>query len=59
MPTFIDHHLMANVSPEAAEGIAEKLRAGEPDEFGVRGLNVFLPIRDEDVVKVEAVADSA
>jgi hypothetical protein len=43
MPKFIDHHPMGpNLPPEAAEGIAEKIRAGEPDEFGVKGLNVYL-----------------
>lgn len=42
MPKFIDHHAMTDVSPELAEGIAQRIRAGEPDEFGVRGLNVFL-----------------
>ena len=42
MPTFIDHHEMAEVAPELAEGIASRIQAGETDEHGVRGLNVFL-----------------
>jgi hypothetical protein len=42
MPKFIDHHEMSELAPEARAGIAERLRAGEPDEFGVRGLNVFV-----------------
>jgi hypothetical protein len=43
MPKFIDHHPMApNLPPEAQEGIAERLRAGKSDEFGVTGLNVYL-----------------
>lgn len=42
MPKFIDHHAMADVAPEMAAGIAARIKAGEPDEFGVRGLNVFL-----------------
>jgi Protein of unknown function (DUF4242) len=43
MPTFIDHHPMGpSLPPEAAEGIADKIRAGEPDEFGVTGLQVYL-----------------
>jgi hypothetical protein len=43
MPKFIDHHAMSpNLPPELQEGIAARLRAGEPDEFGVTGLNVFL-----------------
>jgi Protein of unknown function (DUF4242) len=42
VPKFIDHHEMRDVAPEMAEGIAERIKAGEPDEHGVRGLNVFL-----------------
>lgn len=42
MPKFIDHHAMSDLAPEAREGIAERLRSGEPDEFGVRGIKVFL-----------------
>ena len=41
MPKFIDHHEMRDVAPELAEGIAERIRAGQPDEHGVKGLNVF------------------
>jgi Protein of unknown function (DUF4242) len=42
MPKFIDHHEMSDVAPEMAAGIAERIKAGEPDEHGVTGLNVFL-----------------
>ena len=42
MPKFIDHHEMADVAPELAAGIAERIKSGEPDDHGVRGLNVFL-----------------
>jgi hypothetical protein len=42
MPKFIDHHEMRDVAPEMAAGIAERIKAGEPDEHGVKGLNVFL-----------------
>lgn len=42
MPKFIDHHPMTELAPEARAGIAEKLRAGEADEFGVTGINVFV-----------------
>jgi Protein of unknown function (DUF4242) len=42
MPTFLDHHAMPSLSPEAAEGIAERIRAGDPDEFGAKALNVYL-----------------
>jgi hypothetical protein len=42
MPKFIDHHEMHDVAPEMAAGIAERIKAGEADEHGVKGLNVFL-----------------
>jgi hypothetical protein len=43
MPKFIDHHAsMPGLTPETAVGVAERIQAGEPDEFGVTGLNVFL-----------------
>jgi hypothetical protein len=42
MPKFIDHHEMSGVTPEMSEGIAQRIKAGEPDENGVTGLNVFL-----------------
>jgi len=42
MPKFIDHHEMSDVAPEMAAGIAERIKAGEPDDHGVKGLNVFL-----------------
>ena len=42
MPKFIDHHEMREMAPEMAEGIAERIKAGQPDEYGVKGLNVFV-----------------
>jgi hypothetical protein len=42
MPRFIDHHEMSGVTPEMSEGIAQRIKAGEADEHGVTGLNVFL-----------------
>ena len=43
MPKFIDHHAMTpNLPPEAAQGIAERIKSGQPDEHGVKGLNVFM-----------------
>jgi Protein of unknown function (DUF4242) len=42
MPKFIDHHEMRDVAPELAGGIAERIKAGQADEHGVKGLNVFL-----------------
>ena len=42
MPTFIDHHEMSDVAPEMAAAIGERIKAGESDPHGVKGLNVFL-----------------
>ena len=42
MPKFIDHHEMRDVAPELAAGIAERIKAGQADDHGVRGLNVFI-----------------
>jgi hypothetical protein len=42
MPTFIDHHEMSDVAPEMAAAIGERIKAGDADEHGVKGLNVFL-----------------
>ena len=42
MPKFIDHHEMSDVAPEMAAAIGERIKAGEADEHGVQGLNVFL-----------------
>jgi hypothetical protein len=33
---------MRDVAPEMAAGIAERINAGQADEHGVKGLNVFL-----------------
>jgi hypothetical protein len=42
MPTFIDHHEMSDVAPEMTAAIGDRIKAGEVDEHGVKGLNVFL-----------------
>jgi hypothetical protein len=43
MPKFLDHHGMGpSLPPEAKAGIAEQIKAGQADQFGVTGLNVFL-----------------
>ena len=42
MPKFIDHHEMSDVAPEMAAAIGERIKAGEADQNGVKGLNVFL-----------------
>jgi Protein of unknown function (DUF4242) len=48
MPKFLDHHGMGpNLPPEAKAGIAEQIKAGRADQFGVTGLNVFLTTEGE------------
>jgi hypothetical protein len=43
MPKFLDHHpTMPAIPPEMQEGMAERIKAGRPDEHGVTGLNVIL-----------------
>jgi Protein of unknown function (DUF4242) len=43
MPKFLDHHGMGpDLAPEAKAGIADQIKAGQADQFGVKGLNVFL-----------------
>jgi len=42
VPKFIDHHEMSDVAPGLAAAIGERIKAGEADEHGVTGLNVFL-----------------
>ena len=54
MPKFIDHHPMSELAPEAKAGIAERIKAGEPDEHGVRGLNVFIGKNGESFCLSEA-----
>ncbi len=64
MPKFLDHHAtMPDIPPEAREGMADRIRAGETDEFGVRGLNVLLTTDGEgycltDAPDAEAVVKS-
>lgn len=42
MPTFVDHHPTAPMSPEMAQAAVEKLKSGQADEFGVKGINAFV-----------------
>jgi hypothetical protein len=43
MPRFIDHHpTSANLPPEVVTVIRQRLRSGEPDGYGERGINVFI-----------------
>ncbi|MGH3052671.1 MAG: nickel-binding protein [Gaiellaceae bacterium] len=59
MPKFIDHHPMSELAPEAKAGIAERIKAGEPDEHGVRGLNVFIGKNGESFCLSEAPSAEA
>jgi hypothetical protein len=43
MARFIDQHPSdPNPSPEMIAFIKQRLQSGEPDEFGERGINVFV-----------------
>ena len=43
MPKFIDYHeKLPTVTPEMAAQMKSVLEAGQPDEFGSKGLNIFM-----------------
>ena len=43
MPRYLDKHpTMPDMPAEAVQGIKTKIQAGQPDEFGVVGLNMFV-----------------
>jgi hypothetical protein len=43
VPQYLDHHPTdPNLPPEVVTRIIERLRSGERDEFGEKGLNVFI-----------------
>jgi len=42
MPTYIDHHEKLELTPEMEQAFAERLRSGQTDENGVKGINMFL-----------------
>ena len=42
MPKFIDHHAIGPATPETTEFIRGRVQAGQPDEFGVKPVNVYL-----------------
>lgn len=47
MPRFIDHHPTSpNLPPEVITVIRQRLRSGETNEFGERGINVFIGPRE-------------
>jgi hypothetical protein len=43
MPRYLDHHpTNPDMPPELVAQIMQRLDSGQPDEFGERGLNVFI-----------------
>jgi hypothetical protein len=43
MPRYLDHHpTNPNMPPEIVAQIMQRLDSGQPDEFGERGLHVFI-----------------
>jgi hypothetical protein len=43
MPQYLDHHpTNPNMPPEIVAQIMQRLDSGQPDEFGERGLHVFI-----------------
>ena len=43
MPKFIDYHAkMPEMPPEAMQQMAERIKAGQTDEFGVKAINVLM-----------------
>ena len=43
MPHYLDHHpTNPNMPPELVTQIIQRLNSGQPDEFGERGLHVFI-----------------
>jgi hypothetical protein len=46
MPRFLDRHATVPMPSEAVKAVVEKMKSGEVDEFGVRGLNAFVGEKD-------------
>ena len=43
MPKFMDYHAkMPEMPPEAMQQIAERVKAGQADEFGVKPINLYM-----------------
>ena len=58
MPTFVDHHPTAPMSPEMAQAAVEKLKSGQADEFGVTGINAFVGEKDTRCITESDSAES-
>jgi hypothetical protein len=60
MPKFMDYHAtMPQLPPEAAQAMAARLKAGQADQFGVKGLNVFIGIGGQGYCLTEAPSAEA
>ncbi len=43
MPKFIDHHeKLPQMPPEMMQQVAQRLKSGEVDQFGMKGINLFV-----------------
>ena len=43
MPKFIDYHAqLPSMPPEQVQQMAQRIQAGQSDDFGVKPLNVFM-----------------
>ena len=43
MPKFIDYHAkMPEMPPEAVQQVADRIKVGQTDEFGVKAINVLM-----------------
>ena len=55
MPKYLDYHAKApDFPPEAVEQIAQAMKAGGIDQFGVKPLNAFVTDRGEAYCLTEA-----
>ena len=58
MPTFVDQHATAPMSPEMAQAAVEKLKSGQADEFGVTGINAFVGEKETWCITESASAEA-
>ena len=60
MPKFLDYHAqMPQLPPEMAQAMAQQIKAGQADQFGVKPLNVFIGPRGEGHCLTEAPSADA
>ena len=46
MPKYVDHHATVPMPPEMAQAAIAKMKSGEVDQFGVKGINAFIGATD-------------